>query len=110
MVSRDSLTDGNLQDTLDVWKRKCKRIPVKINTFLNYIALHCCIIRKYGSTSYVGMGQVQNGVLYLMYRSDLAIMKAECCKAFIHEYSLLFYCRKCSQASTSVSQGCKNRL
>ena len=25
-------------------------------------------IRKYSSTSYVGMGQVQNGVLYLRYK------------------------------------------
>ena len=48
------------------------------------------IIKKYSSTSYVGMGWVQNGVLYLRYRRDFAIKKAERCKAFIHKYSLLF--------------------
>ena len=47
----------------------------------------CCMeypidIRKYGSISYVGMGRVQIGILYLRYRSDLVIMKAEHCKAF----------------------------
>ena len=46
-------------------------------------------IRKYGNTSYEGMGQVQNGLLYmymyLRYRSDFAITKAEHCKAFTHK-------------------------
>ena len=27
--------------------------------------VHVCFIRKYGSTFYVGMGQVKNGRLYL---------------------------------------------
>ena len=40
------------------------------------------IIRKYTSTSCVGMEQVQNGVLYLRYRNDFMITKAERCKAF----------------------------
>ena len=37
---------------------------------------------KYYSTSYVRMGQVQSGVLYLSYRSDPVITKAEHCKAY----------------------------
>ena len=58
--------------------------------------------------SYVGIGWVQNGVLYFRYRSNFVIMKAEHCKAFIHENPSLFYYRKCSQASANLSQGCKN--
>ena len=59
---------------------------------VEWYAKHRCflLIRKYSSTSYVGMGWVQNGVLYLRYRSDFAITKAEHCKVFIHKYSLLF--------------------
>ena len=37
-------------------------------------------IRKYGSTSNVGIGQAQNGVPYLRYRSKFTIAKAECFK------------------------------
>ena len=58
-----------------------------------YMYIYICTyvyIRKYGSTSYVGMGWVHNGVLYLRYRSDLAITKAENCEAFLHKYPLLF--------------------
>ena len=50
------------------------------------------------------MGRVQNGVLYLRYRRDFVITKAECCRAFTHKIPLLFYCRNCSQASASTSQ------
>ena len=39
----------------------------------------------YGSTSYIGMGRVQNGILYLVYRSGSVIMEAECCKTFTHK-------------------------
>ena len=63
------------------------------------------IIRKYSSTSYVGIRQVQNGVMYLRYRSDFTITKAECCKAFTHKIPSLFYCRECSQDSANLSQG-----
>ena len=40
------------------------------------------LIRKYGSTSYVGMGLVQNCILYLRYRSNFVITKAEHFKTF----------------------------
>ena len=60
-----------------------------------FTEVHCIAydyqIRKYGSTSYVGMGQVQNGVLYLRYRSDSVIMKTERCKAFTYKNTSLFY-------------------
>ena len=42
-------------------------------------------IRKYSSNSYVGMGQVQTGVLYLRYRNDFIIMEAECSKAYTYK-------------------------
>ena len=61
-------------------------------------------IRKYSSTSYVGMGWVQNGVLYLRYRSDFVIMKGERCKAFTYKKPSLLYSRKCSQASANLSK------
>ena len=67
-----------------------------------YACLHVCI-RKYSSASYVGMGRVQNGVLYLRYGSDFVITKEEHCKAFAHKKASLFYCRKCSQASANLS-------
>ena len=46
-------------------------------TVLGSTVVHC--------TSYVRMGQVQNGGLYWRYRSNSTIMKAECCKAFTHK-------------------------
>ena len=57
---------------LDVCLLECNWYSTEMKLF------HVCYgIRKYGSTSYVGMGLVQNGVLYLRYRSDFVIMKAE---------------------------------
>ena len=40
-----------------------------------YVCMHACMrmcvcIRKYGSTFYVGIGQVKNGHLYLRYGSN----------------------------------------
>ena len=67
------------------------------------------IVRKYSSTSYVGIRWVQNGVLHLRYRTDSAITKAERCKAFTYKNLSLFYCRKCSRASVDLSQSWENR-
>ena len=67
-------------------------------------------IRKFGNNSYVGMGQVQNGVLYLRYRNDSTITKAERCKAFKHKMLLLMYCTECFQASANHSQSQENPL
>ena len=67
-------------------------------------------VRKYGSTSYVGMGKVQNGVLYLRYRSDSTITKTERCKAFTSKNLSLFYSIKCFQACANLSQSQENRL
>ena len=55
--------------------------------------LHPFCIRKYYHTSCVKMERVQNGVLYLRYRSDPTITKAEHCKAFIYKNPSLFYSR-----------------
>ena len=55
----------------------CEYFPV--------MAKQNCHIGKYSSTSYVEMGWVQNGVLYLRYRNDFVIMKAEHSKAFMHK-------------------------
>ena len=43
-----------------------------------------CSIRKYGSTSSVGMGQVQNGLLYIRYRSSSMKNEVEECKKLIN--------------------------
>ena len=53
-----------------------------ISVYLLSLSVSLINISKYSITSYVGIGQVQNGILYLSYRSDFAITKAERCKAF----------------------------
>ena len=85
----------------------CIHCSCSCNYYYCFIAffVYCFIIRKYSSISFVGMGEVQNGILYLRYRSDSMIMKAEHCKVFTQEELSLFCCRKCSQASANLSQG-----
>ena len=56
-------------------------------------------IRQYGSSSYVGMGWIQNGVLYLRYGSHFAIVKAERCKAFTHKNLHYFILESASRLS-----------
>ena len=87
-----------------VLQRLCSHLHVYVFGNLHQQKLHA--IRKYGSTSYmhVRVGPVQNGVLYSRYRSNFAIMKAECCKAFTPKKTPLFYCRKCFHDSANLSQ------
>ena len=56
------------------------------------IVLHVHVVNvlEYDSTFYVGMGQVKNGVLYLRYRRNFVIAKAECYKSFTSNNILLF--------------------
>ena len=61
----------------------CDRIAVGL-----LLSHHPCI-KKYGSTSYLGMGQVQIGCLYIRYRSSSQKNKAEECRNCT-DYPLLF--------------------
>ena len=61
----------------------------------HYTLQYSSVIRKCGSTSYVGMWQVQNGILCLRYRSHFAITEAKHCKECTHKNPALCYCRKC---------------
>ena len=49
----------------------------------------------------VGMGQVQNGHLYLRYGSNLVITTAKSGKKLTEKKPLLFYCKKCPKSSAS---------
>ena len=49
-------------------------------------------IREYGSTLYVGIGQVQYGCLYLRYGSSFVITKANLAKTRTDKKPLLWYC------------------
>ena len=43
----------------------------------SYIFQYVFSVMKYGSTSHVGIGQVQNGILYIRYKSRSKITTAE---------------------------------
>ena len=49
----------------------------------------------------VGMGQVQNGRLYLRYGSNLVKTTAKSDKTLTEKKPLLFYCKKCPKSSAS---------
>ena len=49
-------------------------------------------IKKYGSTSYVGIGQVKNGHLYLKYGSSSEKTTAKGAKTLTDKKPLLYYC------------------
>ena len=67
-------------------------------------------IMKYDSTYmyYVGMGQIQDGILCVRYRSGSEIMTAEQWKTSTHKNPSLFYCRKCSHTFTNFSPSREN--
>ena len=62
-----------------------------------------CHIKKYISTSYVGMGHVQNGCLYIRYRRSSTKTKAEGCKTL----TILLWTY--SQNTVCLSQGWENQ-
>ena len=50
------------------------------------------LIKKYGSTFQIGMGQVQNGCLYKRYKSSSMKNKVNKCKILINYIPWLFFC------------------
>ena len=73
------------------------------------IILIIIIIKIYGSTSHVGIGCAQNGVLYVRYRTNSMITTAEQHKVLADKKTLLFYHRSCSQSSANLSQSWEKR-
>ena len=60
-------------------------------------------IKKYSSTSNVGIGQIQYGAFYIRFRSSSTINTAEWCKVLIDRNTLLLYCKIYSQSSANLS-------
>ena len=58
---------------------------------------------------YVGIRWVQDGILYIRYRSSSMIIRAERCKALTDKKSLLFYRKSYSQSATNLSQSQENQ-
>ena len=71
------------------------------------VGMNIILIRKYGSTSYVGVRQIQNGILYIRYRSGSTITTAGWHKAFINEKPLLFYYESYSKSPINLSESQK---
>ena len=69
-------------------------------TVLNTYSL-TCVSKGAVAPFNVGMGQVQNGCLYLRYVSNLVITTAKSDKMLTEEKPLLFYCKKCPESSAS---------
>ena len=90
--------------------------PVSLNTVQHYIRIAFPsfwdsstvnafkIIKKYDSTSYIGMGHIQNGILYTRYRGSSAIIRVEWCKMLANKNPLLFYCQNYFESSANISQ------
>ena len=60
------------------------------------------LIKKYGSTSYVGIDQVKNGRLYLRYGSSSEKTTAMCDETVTDKKPCLYYCKKkCPRSSVT---------